>query len=63
MENTRILEEILDKKVIDYFNAHSKEYEKQLNEFIKINGKVGIDLAKGNDFSVINGKVIQNQSR
>lgn len=52
IEKIKVLNQLLDKRAIDFFNANEKEYENQLDEFIEVNGKpyiIGIDLANGSD--------------
>jgi len=52
IEKIKVLNQLLDKRAIVFFNANEKEYENQLDEFIEVNGKpyiIGIDLANGSD--------------
>lgn len=61
MDNKAVLNEFLDERAMEYFNAHNEDYEKQLGEFSKMDRTISIDLASGNDFSVVDGKVIENK--
>lgn len=52
IEKIKVLNQLLDERAIGFFNTNEKEFESQLNEFIRINNRpyvIGIDLANGPD--------------
>jgi phage terminase large subunit-like protein len=55
MKKANILDKLIDKTVVKYFNNNEKHFNTQLNEFIETNTPCifGIDFSNSNDMTAI----------